>query len=281
MAKAKRKSKSRGKRRARLNAPKRLKSGRFAKSGGAKRVSHRRSRRRVARRNPAIGKIASNYVGGLAKTPGNIMGIFKGRGAMKNGLFAAGGAVATYMLGGIAGAKLTGPLLGRLGVRPDGIVDKAVGVLLPYTIGYVGSRFVKSANTKKALLVGGGLASLIELIAPGKMRDIVGRIPGISALQSGAAGPGAAAMAQEAAAGPDQTQTEGIGQMMLAGYVDAPGYSGTAGYVDAPGYSGTAGYVDAPSYAGTGEDMMLAGDLGSEMLAGNYLEESGMFQPAI
>ncbi len=250
-------------------------------SKSTRRRSRRRStgRRKSYRRNPTIAKTSKQFVGGLTGTPAKVMNLFKGKNKVRNIAYTAGGGIATYMIGGIVAKAIT-PITARIPGMTNPMVQRITGALFPYAIGFFGSRLVKDQNIKTALQVGGGLASIIELLMPGQVGRIIGRIPGIRNLQAGAAGAGVAKVAAEAEQGPVATQQEGIGQMMLAGYVDAPAYAGTAGYVDAPAYAGTAGlgqemlaeYVDAPAYAGT------AG-LGQEMLAGNYLEESNMFQP--
>jgi hypothetical protein len=233
------------------------------------RSTKRKVSRKSYRRNPNLAATGKAYVGGLTGTPSKVMGLFKGRGAGKNILFTAGGLVGTYIVGGMV-SRAVGGMLANVPVLNSPMGQRITGALFPYTIGFVGSRFVKDAKLKSALMVGGGIASIIELLMPGKVGELVGRIPGVSALQMGAGG----AAAAQAAVAAEQGPVEGLGQTMLAGYVDAPSYAGTAGYVDAPSYAGTGEYVDAPGYSGT------AG-LGQEMLAGNYLEESGMFQPAI
>jgi hypothetical protein len=234
----------------------------------------RRSRRRVARRNPTLAATGRTYVRGLTGTPGNVMKIFQGKKKIQNTMVVAGGTIGTYLLGGIIGGRL-GEMLARIpGIGTNVIGQRILPALVPYTIGFVGSRFVKQKDLKTALMVGGGLASVIELLMPGQVGRFIEMIPGVRNL----------AMTQPvvaaADAGPVAQAQEGIGRMMLAGYVTAPSYSGSAGlaeYVTAPSYQGSAGlaeYVTAPSYQGS------AG-LGQEMLAGNYLEDSSMFQPAI
>lgn len=253
-----------------------------ARKPARKTTVRKMAKRKYARHNPSIAATGKAYMGGLTSTPTKVMGLFKGKGAAKNILFTAGGLAGTYVIGGMISGKL-GELTARIpGVGSTLIGQRLIPALVPYTVGFIGSKFIKDQKAKTALLVGGGVASIIELIMPGKVGELLGKVPGLNRLAMGSAGASVASAAQAAEAGPTQQAVEGIGRVMLAGYVDAPSYSGTAGYVDAPSYSGTAGmgsemlagYVDAPSYSGT------AG-LGSEMLAGNYLEDSSMFSPAI
>jgi hypothetical protein len=244
---------------------------------GNPRRKRRAVKRRSYRRNPGMAATGRAYVGGLTGTPARVMNLFKGKNAAKNTLFAAGGLVGTYLIGGMVSGKL-GELFSAIpGVRGNIVGERILPALVPYTIGFAGSRFIKDQNIKAALLVGGGVASIIELLMPGQVGNLVSRLPGFN--RAAAAAP----VIEDAGAGPVEGFRNGLGRMMLAGlgrYVDAPAYSGTAGlaqYVDAPAYAGTAGlaqYVDAPAYAGT------AG-LGQEMLAGNFLEDSSMFQPSI
>src|SRR6056297_1976058 len=233
-----------------------------------------RRRRTVARRNPM--KTGREYVGGLTAAPGKVMKLFKGKNAVKNTAFAAGGLVGTYLIGGLIGRPV-GELIGRIPMVGTNIIGQRVlPALIPYTVGFAGSKFIKNPEMKTALMVGGAAASIIELLMPGQVGRLVEMVPGVRNL---AYSQPAVATADE---GPVQQAQDGIGRS-LGQYVSAPSYSGTAGlaeYVSAPSYSGTAGlgqemlaeYVSAPAYSGT------AG-LGQEMLAGNYLEDSSMFQP--
>jgi len=137
-----------------------------------------------------------------------------------------------------------------------------VGGLLPYTAAFAITKLVGKklgSDVCSALMLGGALASVVELIRPGMVGDLLKKA-GLGQLPY--AGPALAGLG--ALSGP----VCGLGYGdMLAGYVEAPSYAGTAGYVEAPSYAGTAGYVEAPSYAGT------AG-LGSEALAGTYLDDA-------
>jgi hypothetical protein len=98
------------------------------------------------------------YVSGLTGTPARVMNLFKGKNAAKNTLFAAGGLVGTYLIGGMVSGKL-GELFSAIpGVRGNIVGERILPALVPYTIGFAGSRFIKDQNIKTALLVGGGVA---------------------------------------------------------------------------------------------------------------------------
>jgi hypothetical protein len=213
----------------------------------------RKHRSRRTRRNPGI---AADYLGGLTGAPSKVMGLFKGGNAVKNGLFAAGGAVGTFMLGGILSAKLVRPLLEKVApgfaarvADPSTIEARVVGGLLPYTAAFAITKLVGKklgSDVSSALLVGGAIASAIELIRPGMVGDLLKKV-GLGEMPGG-------------------TMLAGLGA--LSGPVCGLGYSDMlAGYVDAPSYAGTNGYVEAPAYAGTN-------GLGSEQLAGTYLDDA-------
>jgi hypothetical protein len=142
------------------------------------------------------------------------------------------------------------------------------GFIATYGSGFAASMLLKG-EMRSSVRTGAALAAIIELVAPGKVGDLVDKIPGMKSLQAGAAGAAVADAAQASAEG----ATNGIGAAVLAGYVSAPSYQGANGYVEAPAYQGSNGlsaYVEAPAYSGTGEDL----------LAGNFLEDSSMFVPA-
>ena len=224
---------------------------------------HRRARR-TTRRNPGI---VGDYVGGLTSAPTKIMSIFKGQGAVKNAAFAAGGAVGTFMLGGILSSKVIRPALEKFApgfaarvADPSTIEARVVGGLLPYTAAFAitklfGKKLGSDVNT--ALLLGGAVASVVELIKPGMVGGLLQKV-GLGELPY--AGPALAGLG--ALNGP----VCGLGYMdALAGYVEAPSYSGTAGYVEAPSYSGTAG-LGEDALAGTFLD-----DASSNILTNNWL----------
>ncbi len=209
----------------------------------------------------------SQYVSAVKRAPREVLAVFKGRNKIKHIAFAAGGAIGTYALGGIATSSLIAPLLARVGggaLLASPIGSRVIGGMVPFTLGYIGSKFVKG-DIGKALMVGGAAASMLELLAPGMIARLVYRVPTV--------GPMAVASAPAAAVkGPVNG---------MDGYVDAKAYQGTGGYVDAKAYQGTgsdelAGYVDAKAYQGTGD---LADDLAGEDddLAGvdGYLTEAG------
>ena len=126
-----------------------------------------------------------------------------------------------------------------------------------------------------ALFVGGAIATIIELVRPGFVGELLSKVTPHPAAVAAATGSTGAAMATKAAQeGPVQ------GLSGLGTYVDSPSYQGTGAlgtYVDSPSYQGTgadddlATYVDSPSYQGTGamedDDDLAGGERGS------YLEE--------
>ena len=214
----------------------------------------------------------SQYISAAKRAPREVLGVFKGRHKIKNIAFAAGGAVATYALGGIAVASLIAPALNMVGagaVLGSPIGKRVVGGMVPFTLGYVGSKFVKG-DIGKALLVGGAAASILELVAPGMVARLVYSLPGVGA-------PAVAAAPAAAVKGPVN------GMDGIDGYVDAKAYQGTGGYVDAKAYQGTgsddlAGYVDAKAYQGTGDLGDDLADDGDE-LAGvdGYLTDASKY----
>ncbi len=227
--------------------------------------------RRHSRKNPM--KAFSAYIRAAKAAPRDIMSTFKGKGKIKHIAFAAGGALGTFALGGIVTQSVIVPVLARVGaagLMANPIAKRVVGGMVPFTLGYVASKFIRNANIKKALMVGGAVASLAEIVRPGLMGELMGRVTAYAPMQVQAAVPAAAK------AGPVQ------GMYGLDGYVDSPAYQGTGGYVDSPAYQGTgdaddmAGYVDSPAYQGTGDqddDLAASGD---DVMAGveGYLEQS-------
>jgi hypothetical protein len=231
-------------------------------------------RRRGHRRNPGV---VGAYVGGLTSAPMKIFGQLKSF-DIKDVGFTAGGALVTYLAGGVLGARVMQPLLDKilpktLSADSRQMIARVTGAALPYTAAFVVSRFVlKGSKYSTPLLLGGALASIVELIAPGKVGELLQKA-GLGADKLPASLHG---LGQEALAGP----SAGMGA-----YVEAPSYSGVgtelannealAAYVEAPSYSGVgeddalAAYVDAPSYSGVG------GDIGSYLSAKNeYMAES-------
>ena len=228
------------------------------RSKAAKRRSY--SRRRVARRNPAATSRA--YMGGLTSAPGEVMKIFRGKNAVRNAGFAAGGLIGTYLIGGLIGRPV-GQLIGNIpGVGTNIIGQRVLPALIPYSVGFAGSRMIKNKDMQKALMLGGAAASIIELLMPGQVGRLVEMVPGVRNLAD------RQPVVADADEGPVQQAQDGIGRA-LGAYVSAPAYSGTAGL----GQEMLAEYVSAPAYSGT------AG-LGQEMLAGNFLEDSSIFAPA-
>lgn len=218
-------------------------------------------------------KVLSRYVSAVKHAPREILSTFKGSHKVKHILFAAGGALGTFALGGMVTQSLLVPLLGRVGAANlmiNPLSKRIVGGMVPFTLGYVASKFVRNANIKRALQVGGAVASLVEIASPGMMAGLFGRVT------SFAPAPVAAVIPASAKAGPVH------GMFGLDGYVDSPAYQGTGGYVDSPAYQGTgdaddmAGYVDSPAYQGTGDqDDDLAAN-SDDVMAGveGYLEQS-------
>ena len=221
-------------------------------------------------------KAISNYVHAVKRAPKEVMSTFKGKHKIKHIAFAAGGALGTFALGGVVTSSVLVPVLGRIGAA--GIVGspmgmRLVGGMVPFTLGYVASHFIRNADLKKALMVGGAVASLVEIAKPGMMASLMARVTALVPAHAAAVVP--APVAAAAKAGPVH------GMMGLAGYVDSPAYQGTGGYVDSPAYQGTgeqdamAGYVDSPAYQGTGDqdDDLASGD---DVMAGveGYLEQS-------
>ncbi len=207
--------------------------------------------------------VFSGYVASLKKAPKDVLGLFKGPNKVKHILFASGGAVGTYLLGGMATQGVLVPLLNKVGagnVMANPIAKRVVGGLVPFTLGYVGSKLVKG-DIGKALLVGGAVASIAEIVAPGSILMLMHRVAPAPVAQVAAAAPAAAA-------GPVH------GMNGLGGYVDSPSYQGTGGYVDSPSYQGTGGYVDSPSYQGTGDD---GDDLAQAELADGYIDEGAKY----
>ena len=231
-----------------------------------KRRKHRA--RRTTRRNPGI---ASDYLGGLTGAPTKIMSLFKGGNMVKNVGFTAGGAIGSFMVGGILSAKVIRPLLEKVApgfaakvADPSTIEARLVGGLLPYTAAFAITKlFGKKlgSDMSSALMVGGALASVVELIRPGMVGDALKKI-GLAGIPY--AGPALAGLG--AFSGP----VCGLGYSdQLAGYYNAPAYQGTAGYTQAPAYQGAAGIAGYVS----DKSQRLSG-LGTEVLAGTFLDDA-------
>lgn len=236
-------------------------------------------RRRSSRRNPHI---ISGYVSAAKAAPKQVMALFTGQNKIKNIAFAAGGAAATYLAGGLFAAKVLTPILSRVpmvgGMVGSPVGKRIVGGLLPFTLGYAASKFIKG-DIGKALMVGGAAATLVELFKPGMVGQLIARIPGAPGVAAAAP-----AMVVPAVTGP----TKGLDG--LGGYVSAPSYAGVgaeddlAGYVSAPSYAGVggeeddlAGYVSAPSYAGVGDGDELDG--ADDVMAGvdGYIDQAANY----
>jgi hypothetical protein len=219
-----------------------------------------RRRRRSHRKNPM--RAFSGYVSALKKSPKEVLGVFKGPKKIKHIAFAAGGALGTYMAGGVFTARVLTPALARFpavaGVMANPIASRVIGGLIPFTLGFVASKFIKG-EIGKALLVGGGLASIVEIAKPGMIGQLMHTTPVVSAV----AAPVAAAAGAGASAGPVH------GMLGLGAYVDSPAYQGVGAYVDSPAYQGVG---DAEDDAGDDE---MAGIGAADDLAGvdGYLEQ--------
>ena len=232
-----------------------------------KRKHHRRARRST-RRNPGI---AADYVGGLTSAPRTIMSLFKGGNMVKNVGFAAGGAVGSFMIGGVLSAKVIRPLLEKIApafaaqvADPSTIQARLVGGLLPYTAAFAITKLFGrklGSDLSSAILIGGTIASAVELIRPGMVGDLLKKA-GLGELPY--AGPALAGLG--ALSGP----VCGLGYSdQLAGYYSAPSYQGQAGIVQAAAYQGSAGlrgYVSDRS-------QRLSG-MGREVLAGTFLDDA-------
>lgn len=212
-------------------------------------------------------KAISGYVSALKKAPQEILSPFKGSHKIKHTLFAAGGAVGTYFVGGMFTSGILTPVLNKVGaggLMSGAITKRIVGGLVPFTMGYVGSKFIKG-DLGKALIAGGAIASLAEIVSPGLVARMLHNLPFIGT-------PAIAAAPVAAVKGPVN------GLNGLGGYVDAPSYQGTGGYVDAPSYQGTGEYVDSPSYQGTGDndddDSLADADA---VLADGYIDEGAKY----
>ena len=217
---------------------------RSTSSKGSTMARRRKHSRR--RKNPLV----KDYISAARSAPGSVLALFKGSNKGKNLAFAAGGAVGTYVLGGLLTSFVITPALNKVpavaSVVANPIAKRVMGGLIPFTAGFVASRFVKG-DLGKALLVGGTIAGLTEIAMPGMVGQLIGRIPGV-----GQTIVGIAAKAPSAAGQPKA----------VAAAVQGPvkGLSGLGEYVDAASYQGTGEYVDAASYQGTGDDtLMLAG----------------------
>ena len=210
--------------------------------------------------------LIKGYVSAVKAAPKQILGLFKGPSKIKHAAYAAGGAAGSYVLSGVVSSKLLQPALAMLPpsigrfVAPGTMGSRIVGGLMPFTVGYAASKFIKG-DIGKALLVGGAVASLVELAMPGQIGLLLNR--------------GAIAAAPVAPAA--VVALKGLGAL------DGP-VAGLDGYVDAPSYQGVGvdGYVDAPSYQGVGDDGdTLAGpedvlaDDGDEL--DGYLQESAKY----
>lgn len=192
-----------------------------------------------------MGAVAQ-YVSAVKAAPKSVLGLFKGPNKIKNIAFATGGAVGTYFAGGIVTTKILTPALNMVGAGAmlnTPMAKRLIGGMVPFTCGFIASKFIKG-DIGKALMVGGAVASIVEIAMPGKIAELIAKTP-ITA--KAVTLPVAAVAGPAAAAGPVS------GMSGLGAYVDAPAYQGVGAYVDAPAYQGVGGYVDAPAYQGVGD----------------------------
>lgn len=230
-----------------------------------------RARRSTSRRNPGI---AAEYLGGLTTAPRKAMSLFKGPGMAKHLLYTAGGAVGSFMVGGIFSSKVLRPLLEKIAptfaaqaADPSTIQARLVGGALPYTTAFLITKlFGKKlgADVSSAVLLGGAVASIIELLRPGMVGDALKKV-GLGQLPY--AGPALAGLG--ALSGP----VCGLGYSdQLAEYVEAASYQGAAGmrgYEQAPAYQGSAGIAGYVA-----DRSMRVSGLGREVLAGTFLDDA-------
>ena len=198
----------------------------------AVRFTNPRGRGRRSRRNPGVLK---GYVSGLTGAPNDVMSTFKNFN-LKKGLTLAGGTVGAYVLGGIA-STFVGPLLEKIPGFEAGklpLVKRVIGAAFPYTVAFVAAQAGLLGKYKSAALLGGAVASIVELLFPGKVGELIRRVPGLDRL------PGISTIS-----GLGGLDGSVAGIDALAGYVQAPSYAGV-------GNDELAGYVQAPSYAGVG-----------------------------
>lgn len=217
----------------------------------------RRRKSRSRRRNPA--GVLRSYAGGLTSAPKEMMGALR-HFTLKKGLTIGAGTVGAYVAGGIA-STFVAPMLEKIPGFEAGklpMVKRVIGAAFPYSVAFVAAQMGFLGKHKNAVLLGGAAASILELIMPGKVRDMIVKIPGLASV-------------------PGIQTISGLGGFSgpsdaLCGYVQAPSYAGVgeadalAGYVQAPSYAGVgqadalAGYVQAPSYAGVGNADYLTTD---------------------
>ena len=218
-------------------------------------VVYRKGRRGARRARFTNPRALAGYVGGITSAPGAIFRQIRNF-KLKDLAFTAGGSAATYLVGGILGAKVVQPILDRIlpmTVSPDvrAMVSRVVGASLPYSAAFLATKFlIKDKKLATPLMLGGALASILELIKPSMVGDLLTRVGlGADKLPASLHGLGA-----EALAGPT---------VALAGYVEAPSYSGVG---EDPAV--LAGYVEAPSYSGVGDYLAEK----NEYLAKSYLD---------
>ena len=228
-------------------------------------VNPMRRRTRRHRRNPSLKEHAKHYFMDMPRSAMAVKDIFTGKGAPARIALTSGAFVGTYLIGGYASHTLA-PYIAKIPGMPtlmaNPIGARVMGAIFPWTIAFVGSRFIKDTKIRSAVMIGGAVATALELIKPGVVGGLLQKIPGLQNL------PGVSPAVAAATAGPVQGLQGYFGSDLgLSGYVNASQYQGAgadamlaadtvlAGYVNAAGYQGTAGlkgYVDASSYQGTG-----------------------------
>lgn len=227
----------------------------------------RKSRRSSYRRNPGM---LGDYVSDFTSAPGKVANLFKGKGMVKNLLFTAGGGAGAFMIGGVVSAKVIRPLLEKFAptfaaqvADPSTIAARVVGGALPYTVAFALSKLLGKqlgADGKTAVLVGGALATVVELIKPGMVGTWLASA-GLNGVELAGLG---------ALHGP----VAGLGYTQLAGYYSAPSYAGQAGIVQAPAYQGSnglRGYVQDGAQRLSGLQGTYLADADTHALQNNWL----------
>jgi hypothetical protein len=136
---------------------------------------------------------------------------------------------------------------------PSTIAARVVGGALPYTTAFIVSKLLGKqlgAEGKTAVLIGGALATVVELISPGMVGGWL------------------------TAAGLNGVELAGLGA--LHGPVAGLGYTQLAGYYSAPSYAGQAGIVQAPAYQGSNGLRGYVQDGAQRLsgMAGTYLDDA-------
>jgi len=209
--------------------------------------------------NPSIAMITTP----VTSIPANLKSILTGSIKDKaiKGAAAVGGATVA-----LAGGAIVAKQVSRF-VPAAALNLPVVGMFVPRLVGGGSALLVASVvakfaplkpDQKKALLAGGALVAVLEVVKPGLSGSLLAKIPFVGKLVGNTPVSGLGAYVEA-------SSYQGIGT-----YVEAPGYQGIGTYVEAPGYQGigehgdnmVAGYVSAPSYQGVGS---IDGLVGSNM----------------